>query len=78
MTTEVTATDNGSFQISGDVVVKDAKGNTYPTEPGQDIWLCRCGQSGNKPFCDGSHKRAGFEAVERVTVADDVPAPSGD
>ena len=78
MTTEITAGDNGSFQVSGDYVVKDAAGNTYPLEAGKDVWLCRCGHSANKPFCDGSHKREGFSAVERVTVADDVAAPSGD
>ena len=71
MTTEITAGDNGSYRVSGDFVVKDAAGNTYPLEPGKDVWLCRCGHSARKPFCDGSHKRVGFAAVERATVAPD-------
>ena len=78
MATEITAGDNGSYQVSGDFVIKDAAGNAYPTSPGTDVWLCRCGHSGNKPFCDGSHKKAGFQAVERSVVADDVPAPTGE
>lgn len=30
------------------------------------VALCRCGASANKPFCDGSHRSAGFEAGERA------------
>ncbi|MCW2614390.1 MAG: Iron-binding zinc finger type [Frankiales bacterium] len=79
MTTEVviTATDDGSYRISGDVVVLDAAGNAFPTVAGRDVFLCRCGHSANKPFCDGSHGREGFSAVERAVVAGDQAAPTG-
>jgi CDGSH-type Zn-finger protein len=30
-------------------------------ETGEKVFLCRCGASKNKPFCDGSHRRVGLK-----------------
>ncbi len=52
---------DGPLIIRGDFRLVDQEGNEI--DPGRDtIALCRCGKSGIKPFCDGSHKRSGFSA----------------
>jgi len=56
--------DNGPYLIRGGAVVNDADGNTYEIK--DVIALCRCGLSNTKPFCDATHKAAGFESVCRV------------
>lgn len=57
--------DNGSIRVTGEVELMDAEGNVYETKPA--FSLCRCGASSNKPFCDGTHKKIGFESKSRVT-----------
>jgi CDGSH-type Zn-finger protein len=42
----------------------DPRGNAIPLEEGRAISLCRCGASANKPYCDGTHARIGFDASE--------------
>ena len=51
---------NGSIRVTGEVDFLDADGSVVDTKT--DFSLCRCGHSKEKPFCDGSHKAAGFEA----------------
>lgn len=60
----ITPTDNGPYLVQGDVSLLDAEGNAY--ELSDPIALCRCGLSGTKPFCDGSHEKTYFRAVNRA------------
>ncbi len=41
------------------------QGKTYPAQP--QYALCRCGQSANKPYCDGSHKKVLFDGTETAS-----------
>ena len=54
----VEPTPNGPLKVEGWVEFRAVDGSTYVA--GAKCWLCRCGHSQTKPFCDGSHKRVGF------------------
>jgi CDGSH-type Zn-finger protein len=54
--TKITVNSNGSLKVDGDFEIVDAEGNAYGLQGRTLVSLCRCGRSGNKPFCDGSHK----------------------
>lgn len=56
----ITIFDNGPIEVSGPVTVLDENGETISFEPGESIFLCRCGQSSDKPFCDETHDKCGF------------------
>jgi CDGSH-type Zn-finger protein len=72
MATKITVNNNGSLRIEGEIEIYDGAGNKYDLAGRTTIGLCRCGQSNNKPFCDGSHARCGFESQVVATV---LPAP---
>src|SRR6185503_16540633 len=57
---------NGPYLIDGPVDVYDTAGNKIPTDDRPRIALCRCGASSNKPFCDGTHSKIGFQAAETI------------
>jgi len=51
---------NGPLQIKGPLEIVSGTGRTIDRV--NECWLCRCGGSSRKPFCDGTHKRNGFVA----------------
>ena len=62
--TTITVRLNGPYRIEGDdVKVVDWNGNEYQVTK-RPIALCRCGGSGSKPFCDGTHRTIAFQAGE--------------
>jgi len=63
--TEILVRLNGPYRITGPVKVVDADGKEFEL-PAEVFALCRCGHSGNKPFCDGTHKKIEFQAETRA------------
>jgi len=70
--TKITVNNNGSIRVEGDFEIVDPAGQAFGLAGRTAIGLCRCGQSANKPFCDGSHNRVGFSDP---VVARDLPPP---
>ena len=65
--------NNGPLRIEGDnIVLTDQDGKTFGLAGRTVVSLCRCGQSANKPFCDGSHNKVGFDSL---CPARDLPPP---
>jgi CDGSH-type Zn-finger protein len=56
--TSILFLENGPIQVTGAVQITGQYGEK---ESEAAIYLCRCGESKNKPYCDGSHKAAGFK-----------------
>lgn len=60
MSTKITVRTNGSIRVEGDFELYDIDGHRFDLQGRQKIALCRCGQSNDIPFCDGTHKKNGF------------------
>ncbi|MGD0929323.1 MAG: CDGSH iron-sulfur domain-containing protein [Candidatus Korobacteraceae bacterium] len=78
---KITVRENGPFRVEapeGSVELVDANGNAYDIAGKSAFSLCRCGGSTNKPFCDGTHSRVGFQGAERAVAEAqklETPAP---
>jgi len=56
----ITIKPKGPYLIRGEVTLYDTEGNVVVPPPAKTpglIKLCSCGQSGTRPFCDGTHNK---------------------
>jgi CDGSH-type Zn-finger protein len=71
----ITAYRDGPLIVRGAFQLEDQEGN--PIDAGRaTIALCRCGKSRAKPFCDGTHRLAGFKAPSAPPATVVAPAPA--
>lgn len=59
-TTTITPSPDGPLMIRGNLVIRAPGGEQREVRAA----LCRCGQSGNKPYCDGTHRKVGWTSGE--------------
>ena len=70
---KITVRPNGPLRVedpNGLVELVDPNGNKYDLTGKPAFSLCRCGGSVNKPFCDGTHSKIGFQAAEAAVKAE--------
>lgn len=68
---KITVRPNGPYRVEGSIKLMDANGGLWDLTGKPAISLCRCGGSSNKPFCDGTHAKIGFQSVETAPPAVD-------
>lgn len=64
---------NGPLRVTGTFALVDGTGNKFDLGGRDVISLCRCGQSANKPFCDGTHGKVGFKSDDKARA---LPPPA--
>jgi len=71
---KITATENGPLQVdgAGELELCDHDGSPIDLAGRDTVYLCRCGGSTNKPFCDGTHSKVGFEGARAAVRSDDA------
>jgi len=70
---KITVRPNGPYRVEaaeGTIELVDANGTPYDLTGKPAFSLCRCGASTNKPFCDGTHSKIGFQAAEAAVKAE--------
>jgi CDGSH-type Zn-finger protein len=73
---KITVRNDGSVRVEGDFEIVDQDGKAFGLGGRTAISLCRCGHSQTKPFCDGTHKRVGFQStVQAYDLAPAAPKP---
>jgi CDGSH-type Zn-finger protein len=76
---KITVRKNGPYRVEapeGSIELVDADGNKFDLTGKPAFSLCRCGASTNKPFCDGTHSKLGFQAAElAVKKSEETPQP---
>lgn len=70
--TKVSVLMNGPLRLEGEFSICDPSGKEFGLAGRTVISLCRCGHSENKPFCDGTHNRIGFQHEPKAFV---LPEP---
>ena len=62
MAVKITVRNNGPYRVEGDdIQIVDQDGKPFGLAGRTAVSLCRCGKSENKPFCDGTHGKVGFQ-----------------
>jgi CDGSH-type Zn-finger protein len=68
MSVTITLNRNASIKVEGEITLIGEDGQPMTLTPGKAVFLCRCGDSKKRPFCDGTHKTNGYCSTVEATA----------